>query len=56
MSDRDLTRWYLTADSLVSSLGLSIASLKDGGFQLTPSQREPAVAFTGEEAGASPAV
>ena len=56
MSDRDLTRWYLTADSLVSSLGLSIASLKDGGFQLTPSQRESAIPVSGEQAGASPAV
>ncbi len=44
MSDRDLTRWHLGADPLVSQQGLSIATIKDGGVQLAPSQREPASA------------
>jgi NADH-quinone oxidoreductase subunit G len=34
MSDRDLTRWYLGVDSLISSQGLTIQAIKDGGVQL----------------------
>lgn len=56
IGDRELTRWYLATDSLVSSLGLSIAALKEGGVQLTPAQRESAAAFSGAQAGASPVV
>lgn len=52
MSDRDLTRWYLGADPLVSTLGLSIASIRDGGVQLAPTQRESATVSGGVSAGA----
>jgi NADH dehydrogenase/NADH:ubiquinone oxidoreductase subunit G len=38
MNDRDVTRWYLSADPVMASLGLSIATIKGGGVQvpLTP--------------------
>jgi NADH dehydrogenase/NADH:ubiquinone oxidoreductase subunit G len=34
MSDRELTRWYLSTDSLVSPLSLTIAKIKSGGVQI----------------------
>lgn len=35
MSDRDCTRWYLGADSSISSQGLTIQAIKNGGMQLS---------------------
>lgn len=34
IGDRELTRWYLTADSLIANQGLTIQAIKDGGVQL----------------------
>ena len=57
MSDRDLTRWYLTTDPVVSTLGLSIATIKQGGVKLAPARRESfAVPSSDMSAGASSAV
>ena len=39
MSDRDLTRWYLATDSVVSVHGLSIAKIKGEGVQLVPASQ-----------------
>jgi NADH-quinone oxidoreductase subunit G len=39
MSDRDLTRWYLGADTILASQGLTIQSIKNGGVQLQAPQR-----------------
>lgn len=33
-NDRDVTRWYISADAAVQSLGLTIARIKQGGVQL----------------------
>jgi hypothetical protein len=56
INDRELTRWYLGADSLVSTHGLSIAKIKQGGAQLAVSNREStARSEAGQNEGASPA-
>jgi len=39
MSDRDCTRWYLSADSMIASQGLTIQSIKYGGVQLQASPK-----------------
>jgi NADH-quinone oxidoreductase subunit G len=39
MADREVTRWYLGADPLVSTAGYSIAKIKDGGVQLALGQK-----------------
>lgn len=56
INDRELTRWYLGADPLVSTHGLSIAKIKQGGAQLAVSNRESvARSDAGQNEGASPA-
>lgn len=56
MADREVTRWYLGADPLVSMGGYSIAKIKDGGVQLTVGQKSGAsTAGEGAPAAASPA-
>ena len=56
MNDRELTRWYLGADPLVSTQALSIATIKQGGVQLTPAKQDsPVISSGGVSAGASPA-
>jgi NADH dehydrogenase/NADH:ubiquinone oxidoreductase subunit G len=56
VGDREVTRWYLGADPLVSSMGLTIAQIKDGGVQLPAVSREARVdSQSVESAGASPA-
>ena len=35
MSDRDLTRWYLSNDSMIAAQGLTIQTIKAGGVQLS---------------------
>lgn len=39
MADREVTRWYLGADPLVSTSAFTIAKIKDGGVQLTLGQK-----------------
>lgn len=56
VGDREITRWYLSADPLVSGMGLTIAQIKDGGAQLPMVARETRVdSQSVESAGASPA-
>jgi hypothetical protein len=56
VGDREITRWYLGADPLVSSMGLTIAQIKDGGVQLPAVSREARVdSQSVESAGASSA-
>jgi predicted molibdopterin-dependent oxidoreductase YjgC len=35
MSDRDLTRWYLSSDTVMAPQGITIQSVKAGGVQLS---------------------
>lgn len=56
VGDRELTRWYLGNDPVMSALGVTIAQIKNGGFQLTVPQRESQVgAGDTLSMGASPA-
>lgn len=56
ISDRELTRWYLSADSLVSTHGLTIAKIKQGGVQLAVADKQDGPSRpSGEPVGASPA-
>ncbi len=47
MGDRELTRWYLEADPFVSSQGLTIAKVKEGGVPLAAATRESAPSVGG---------
>jgi NADH-quinone oxidoreductase subunit G len=54
--DREVTRWYLSADPVVSTQGLTIAKIKDGGVQLNvPSKEVSTGAQSGVSDGVSPA-
>jgi len=56
VGDRELTRWYLGSDPVMSAQGVTIAQIKNGGFQLTAPQRESQVgAESALSMGASPA-
>jgi NADH-quinone oxidoreductase subunit G len=56
VGDRELTRWYLGSDPVMSSQGVTIAQIKNGGIQLTSPQRESHVgAESAVSIGASPA-
>ncbi len=56
VGDRELTRWYLGSDPVMSSQGVTIAQIKAGGIQLTSPQRESqAGSESGLSMGASPA-
>jgi NADH-quinone oxidoreductase subunit G len=46
MSDRDVTRWYLSADPVIASLGLSIAAIKNGGVQAPVAPQSSAATTT----------
>jgi NADH-quinone oxidoreductase subunit G len=46
MSDRDVTRWYLSADPVLAAQGLTIQAIKAGGVTL----QSPARQTTGERA------
>jgi NADH-quinone oxidoreductase subunit G len=57
MNDRDLTRWYLSVEPIIASLGLSIASIKNGGVQISVAQQATgAVMNTSETQGAHSAL
>jgi NADH-quinone oxidoreductase subunit G len=36
MSDREMTRWYLASDPIMAGQGLTIQTIKAGGYQLQP--------------------
>jgi NADH-quinone oxidoreductase subunit G len=56
MSDRDVTRWYLSADPVIASLGLSIATIKNGGVSVPVApQSSGATANSSVTEGAHPA-
>jgi NADH-quinone oxidoreductase subunit G len=56
MSDREVTRWYLSVDSAVSTAGITIAKVKDGGVQLVVGAKGYSAAATGDVGvAASPA-
>jgi NADH-quinone oxidoreductase subunit G len=56
MNDRELTRWYLSTDSVLSAAGITIAKVKDGGVQLSVAAKGFSAATTSElGAGAPPA-
>jgi NADH dehydrogenase/NADH:ubiquinone oxidoreductase subunit G len=46
MSDRDLTRWYLSADPILAAQGLTIQAIKAGGVTIPSPTRQT----TGERA------
>jgi NADH dehydrogenase/NADH:ubiquinone oxidoreductase subunit G len=56
VGDREVTRWYLSADPLVSSMGLTIAEVKNGGVQLSSATKDArSTSQSVESAGASSA-
>jgi NADH-quinone oxidoreductase subunit G len=55
MSDRDVTRWILGTEPSLASLGLSIAKLKEGGFQLEKGSKEASLAGGDIHSGAQSA-
>lgn len=56
VGDREVTRWYLSADPLVSSMGLTIAEIKNGGVQLASATKDArSTSQSVESAGASSA-
>jgi NADH-quinone oxidoreductase subunit G len=56
VGDRELTRWYLGSDPVMSALGVTIAKIKDGGVQLSAASKDSSVgAQSGLSMGASPA-
>jgi NADH-quinone oxidoreductase subunit G len=56
VGDRELTRWYLGSDPVMSAQGITIAKVKDGGVQLSSTPKESqAGTQSGMSIGASPA-
>jgi NADH-quinone oxidoreductase subunit G len=56
VGDRELTRWYLGSDPVMSAQGVTIAKVKDGGVQLSAAPKDSqAGAQSGMSIGASPA-
>jgi NADH dehydrogenase/NADH:ubiquinone oxidoreductase subunit G len=56
VGDRELTRWYLGSDPVMSAQGVTIAKIKDGGVQLSAAAKDASVgAQSGLSMGASPA-
>ncbi|MEY4668181.1 MAG: NADH-quinone oxidoreductase chain 3 [Pseudomonadota bacterium] len=56
VGDRELTRWYLGSDPVMSSQGITIAKVKGGGVQLSTAAKDPSVgAQSGLSMGASSA-
>jgi NADH-quinone oxidoreductase subunit G len=57
VGDRELTRWYLGSDPVMSAQGITIAKVKDGGVQLSAALKESPAGTSqgGISMGASPA-
>lgn len=56
VGDRELTRWYLGSDPVMSAQGITIARIKDGGVQLTTAAKDASVGTqSGLSMGAAPA-
>ena len=56
VGDRELTRWYLGSDPVMSAQGITIAKVKDGGVQVSAAPKESqAGTQSGISIGASPA-
>ncbi len=56
VGDRELTRWYLGSDPVMSAQGVTIAKIKDGGVQLSVAAKDGSVGTqSGLSMGASPA-
>ena len=56
VGDRELTRWYLGSDPVMSAQGITIARIKDGGVQLSAAGKDASVGGqSGLSMGASPA-
>lgn len=56
VGDREVTRWYLSTDPVLSAQGVTIASIKNGGVQLSAAVKESNVGSQGGiSMGASPA-
>lgn len=56
VGDRELTRWYLGSDPVMSAQGVTIAKIKDGGVQLSAATKDASVGVqSGLSMGASPA-
>jgi NADH-quinone oxidoreductase subunit G len=43
IGDRELTRWYLSADTLIANQALTIQAIKDGGVQLQAPSKQGSV-------------
>ena len=56
VGDRELTRWYLGSDPVMSAQGVTIAQVKNGGIQLSVAPKDSGVdARDTLSMGASPA-
>lgn len=56
VNDRDVTRWYLTTDTVLAHQGLTIQAIKDGGVQLqAPTQQSGSGVSATSSVGASSA-
>ena len=56
VGDRELTRWYLGSDPVMSAQGVTIAKIKDGGVQLNTAAKDASVGTqSGLSMGAAPA-
>jgi NADH dehydrogenase/NADH:ubiquinone oxidoreductase subunit G len=56
VGDRELTRWYLGSDPVMSAQGITIATIKDGGVQLSATGKDASVGTqSGLSMGAAPA-
>jgi NADH-quinone oxidoreductase subunit G len=56
VGDRELTRWYLGSDPVMSAQGITIAKIKDGGVQLNTAAKDASVGTqSGLSMGAAPA-
>jgi NADH-quinone oxidoreductase subunit G len=56
VGDRELTRWYLGSDPVMSAQGITIAKIKDGGVQLSAAGKDASVGTqSGLSMGAAPA-
>jgi hypothetical protein len=47
VGDRELTRWYLGSDPVMSAQGVTIAKVKDGGVQLSATSKDASVEAQG---------
>ena len=56
MTDRELTRWYLTTDSQIASLNLSIMKIKQGGVLLSLPGNNATATIGGSQGGSESSV